>query len=453
MSIEQPGKKQRKRKLKRDLVRKLRVSQFKPARMLEPENFQHFDPWLTSDRRVVHVLAQNVAASYEIIFPRKRKMKAEDQKNLEVICRTLLSNFAFLIARGVSAPAITVSLRTPKRKLSRYDRRGFAMLPRLLEALSERGSMVELQKSNQRGIASSCTLHTGLLADMKRFQWRQGDFHWDSGAETIVLSITKRDFARKQKTIELIDYEETPEATALRAEMSHLNRALREAQFTFVDDGGPPVITAHRDLIRHFKIREGEKPRFELGGRIFNGWWQAIPSHRRHAIRINRQPIVDLDISSAFLRLAYIEAGLSPPEGDLYSRVQRLDAASHRDGIKRIISAMLFRETPLTRIPSDIGAQLPRGVTGSEVRAAILSAFPEIADIFETGIGLRLMFTESQIMMRILSGLIDIGIPAMPMHDGIMVQRSAQEVAVKTMTEAAADITGHRLPITLKNIS
>lgn len=440
-----------KRALKRDQVKSVRVSEFEPAVLLEPHTFRPFDPWLTTNRRFLHVVAENVTASYEESAPRKRRMKAQDRANLETIIKALLANVAFGIATGNDCPNITVSLRAPKRKISRYDRRGFALLPRVLEGLASRGSLIELRKSHQRGIASSFTPAASLASEIKRFRLGPEHFAWERGTETIRLSVSRRNFARKSKDVELIDYEDTEETVALREDMERLNGFLRTAKFMFEHDGGPPVLTTHRDLVRHFKMSEHDQPRFDLGGRMFNGWWQELPSNRRHAIRINGEPIADLDFSSAFLRLAFIEAGIEAPAGDLYARIPKVDAGLYRDGIKQIVSAMLFRETPLSRIPSELKQRLPRGMTGAEIRDAVLSAFPELSDVFATGLGLRLMFRESQIMLRSLLRLAELNVPAMNMHDGLMVQRSKADIAAREMTNAALETVGAPLPIVLKS--
>lgn len=434
-----------------DQVAPQRVSEFEPAMPSKPISFKPFDPWLASNRKFLHVIAANVASRYEELMPRKRTMKERDRSNLRTIVQTLMANIGLEMATGNERPVIAVSLRAPKRKISRYDRRGFALLPRILEALASKTDLIELHKSSQKGIASSFAPGASLAADMRRFRLAPEHFYWEAGIETIRLSTTKRDFATRSKTVELVDYVDTPETVALRDQMRRLNDFLRAAKFTFEDDGGPPLLTSHRDLVRHFKLNEGDKPRFDLGGRMFNGWWQELPSNRRRSIRINGEPVADLDFSSAFLRLAFIEAGIPAPPGDLYSRIPQIDAAMYRDGIKQIISAMLFRETPLTRIPSEMKDKLPRGVTGAQIRSAIRSAFPELSNIFETGIGLRLMFRESEIMLRSLLRLAEIDVPGMHMHDGMMVQRSKADIAAREMAHAALEIVGAPMPIVLKS--
>jgi hypothetical protein len=43
-----------------------------------------------------------------------------------------------------------------------------------------------------------------------------------------------------------------------------------------------------------------------------------LKKERRANIRINGEPIADLDFKNMFARLAYASVGQEPPEGDLY---------------------------------------------------------------------------------------------------------------------------------------
>ena len=111
---------------------------------------------------------------------------------------------------------------------------------------------------------------------------------------------------------------------------------------------------------------------------------------------------------------------------------------------------MLFRSSRLTRLPEGTRGLLPPDMTGPQVRAAILSAHPALMGVFETGIGLRLMFVESQILVAALLAFREAGIAALPMHDGMMVARSKAGIAEGLMGNAAESITGRRLPTLCK---
>jgi hypothetical protein len=105
----------------------------------------------------------------------------------------------------------------------------------------------------------------------------------------------------------------------------------------------------------------------------------------------------------------------------------------------------------MMRLPRDLKDQLPRDATAASIRAAILKAHPALSGVLETGRGLGLMFKESQILVAALLRLIDQGGPvALPLHDAILCPRSKAAVVTRAMGDAAEEVTGFRLPISLK---
>jgi hypothetical protein len=118
--------------------------------------------------------------------------------------------------------------------------------------------------------------------------------------------------------------------------------------------------------------------------------------------------------------------------------------------MKKAISAMLFAHSPLSRLPSEIKKLLPRETTATKVRSAILARHPGLAKTFEKGVGYKLMFMESQILVAVLLALNAKGITALPMHDGLMVPRSAAPIAKMTMAAIAKKQTGHIIPVVAK---
>jgi hypothetical protein len=104
----------------------------------------------------------------------------------------------------------------------------------------------------------------------------------------------------------------------------------------------------------------------------------------------------------------------------------------------------------MARLPKDTQTLLPANATGPQVRSAILAAHSPLEPIFETGIGYHLMFLESEILVAALLQLISEGVTALPMHDGIMCQRSKADAVEKVMGDAAEKIVSFRLPISRK---
>lgn len=60
------------------------------------------------------------------------------------------------------------------------------------------------------------------------------------------------------------------------------------------------------------------------------------------------------------------------------------------------------------------------------------------------------MFTERRILMATLQRLMAEDVPALPMHDGIMVPRSKAELAKRAMEQASEQVAGERLLVTIE---
>ncbi|MCP2080835.1 UNVERIFIED_ORG: hypothetical protein J2W74_002021 [Methylorubrum zatmanii] len=415
-----------------------------------------FNPWLTCSNLFVKGLADNLVSHWHFVDRnRQRNLKLRDQKHRDDIVRAVLANLAYALAARYEPPTVYVSLRAAKQKSSpRYDRDGFRGLPRVLDLLAQY-NLLHLERSSKKGVASSISPSTQFMEGPRgRVLAKLQEFAELPGRETIYLSRVDRDYAGASETRELIDYRETPETTRYRAEMERINGSLSPGDFRLEDPSGQPLPTGLPYLRRHFSLPpdapEGTE-RFDLGGRLF-GWWQNLPKAQRSGIRIKGEAVADLDFANMALRLAYLEAGHLPPEGDLYAAIPGLSEPRWRPGVKKAALAMLFRGSPLTRIPRGTRSELPPDLSGPQLRGAILAGHPALAGIFETGIGLRLMFIESQILVAALLTLADKRIPAIPMHDGIMVAQSKAHQATTIMGDAAEAITGHRLPILLKSL-
>lgn len=412
-----------------------------------------FDPWLSTSHRAVSAICGNLIWAMEerSAEGRQRKRKARDKENLEAIIRAIAANLAHAVAAEVNPPSVAVSLRGARMALTRYDRKGFSALPDVLALLD--GALFTLHRSTRKGVASTITALPSFAELLQRFRWRGDHFGEVPGRETIWLSRTEHDYVEDTKTVELIDYAETEETTGLRQEMVLINAALADADLAMEPDAGPKILTTvGRSLRRQFKLLpEDHAERFDRSGRLFGGWWQSLSRDRRTSLRIDGEPIADLDFANMFMRLAYIEAGHAPPDGDLYSTVPGLSEARWRPGVKLLVNAMLFRTGPLTRLPKGATELLPRGMTGAAARQAVLAAHPTLAPVFEAGAGFRIMNAESRILVAALLGLADRKIAALPMHDGLMVARSKADKAAQIMKEAAQSTVGYKLPISLKS--
>jgi hypothetical protein len=151
------------------------------------------------------------------------------------------------------------------------------------------------------------------------------------------------------------------------------------------------------------------------------------------------------------LRLAHVEAGLEPPPGDLYFRIAGIKTALDREGIKKVVNAMLFRDGPLKRLPRGTKQLLPPELrSAAPARDAILEEFPGLESVFEHGRGFHLMFAESQSLIATLLRLIDHGITALGVHDGMMVSAARADEAEDLINQTTREAFGFSLPLERK---
>jgi hypothetical protein len=157
------------------------------------------------------------------------------------------------------------------------------------------------------------------------------------------------------------------------------------------------------------------------------------------------------------LRLLYAEAGVQPPAGDLYLGIAGL-GPEHRPGIKQVISAMLFRTSPLTRFPRGTRKLFPtKGWGARRVEKAIMKRHEPVAGLFystvdartqastfqhNTPIGFRLFWRESEVLLAALRQCQAAGVVALPVHDAVIVKESCAEQARRIMLAAFKEVTG-----------
>jgi hypothetical protein len=242
---------------------------------------------------------------------------------------------------------------------------------------------------------------------------------------------------------EMIDYRDTDNTRARRKEVQTINRHLRAAPIFLapgaglVADTGQAIDPSHRTIRRIFN-----NANWREGGRLFDGFWEGMSRRdRSNFLRIGTpaypdgEPIANVDFGQLFLRLAYVRAGITPPDGDLYDMG---GGAATRPGWKRVTNALLFATPahPLVHWPFNTSKLFPAGTKLREVVGIIKARHQPIAHLFETGIGYSFMFTESQILVYVLLALFAQNITALPLHDSVLVAGSHRDTAKAVMEEA-----------------
>jgi len=272
-----------------------------------------------------------------------------------------------------------------------------------------------------------------------------------AGQETIILRAA---VGKAGESKVLIDYTDTDETIRMRREMATINDYLAASELR-VD--GHPMLPVQ--LSRRFQIPDLRSPHtFDQHGRLFGtlhgpgAFWINMKNTERHRITLNGEELVDVDFSAMLTNLAYCLAGAPLPTGDPYDGIEGLDlsadpSGNRRDAIKRGLNALYFRTGRMMRLPVEVKELLGADWTAARFIDAVERRHPRIAHLFGTpGLGLRLLATESEIMVRFMLSMNSRGVGVLCVHDGALIPSSKQTLALQGMARASRLVVGRALP-------
>ena len=137
-------------------------------------------------------------------------------------------------------------------------------------------------------------------------------------------------------------------------------------------------------------------------------------------------------------RILYGLCGTRPTTEDCY-RVPGYER--YRSGIKKVFNAMTFADKQMTRYPKGVKQMFNEDISFQEVSYAIQRYHSGIAHKFFDGIGHYLQYLESQILIKVLLGLKELGIHALPIHDAVVVGRAWMDMSKELMEQVFQDMT------------
>ncbi|MDR6104031.1 hypothetical protein QE369_004228 [Agrobacterium larrymoorei] len=426
----------------------------------------HFDPWLTCKGEALRQLADEVFEGLPFPSPMRRKAPRVDVTNRRRRCvHGILANVVSMMLSPASHDALATPLRNPTASRTRYEYSGYSIqvLAATIKAMRVVGYLVVIKGAQHRH--RTRILPTRTLSEMLAVA-RVGleDVGREAGEETIILRLKRPerpsqpqdeqaeeldadDDKSEPDALRFIDYTDTPETLKLRQQMETINDALN--QLADVRFDGKPILPIH--LVRFFTAMDVEPPHgFDLHGRLYRGgFWLTLSEKKRHLITINGEQVADLDYSSMFFRLAYIKQGVTPPEGDLYA-IEGLEA--YRPAVKQLVASLFSKSGDVQRMPRKVRKLMPPEWTMPRFVEAMTAKHPAIAPLFGAGMWFKFAHTESTIMVDILLRLTAMGIPALPMHDGLMVGMSYKAEAARIMREVSRSHLGVELPVSEKQL-
>ena len=368
---------------------------------------------------------------------RKRKRRPKDQDVFELSVTALASD---LMHRVLTEPDGSLAVPLSNQVLGTSNRYRSPVLSKVLPDLLERMAAPEMawltMGKGYQGVFGHGARTTIRAAERLRSRMEEHGIGLDDltrlrDGEVIILKREKEDH---WDSGEYIDYDDTPETEVYRFEVRSINDWLAQAHIDYIGER-TSVDPFDRSLRRVFN--QGS---FQRGGRLFGGFWQDLKKAERFGdILINDDDIVELDYGQMSVRIVYGMVGATPPEGDLYLIPGK---EVHRDGFKKLMNALLFQDRLLSRYPRDTRPLFSNRMRIEEALGLLTERHPAIAHLFCKGIGMEMMFRESEILIDVLLRLQERRVVALPIHDAILVSRSDEAQARQEMTDVFTTHTG-----------
>ena len=230
----------------------------------------------------------------------------------------------------------------------------------------------------------------------------------------------------------------------------------------------PLVLPAtNTDRVQHFACatRIFHDGSLISGGRWYGGWTN-LKSHKRLHMRIDDEPICEIDLNASQPTLFSALLGIRMNVGgntwtDVYaSVVERLDAGEERSLLRKMVKQVIVEmlgsgncnrtgpastKPPKNPLKFDDVQLFFEGITPSEMYLQIqreaLEVFPALKHLdtkYYNATGF-LSYHESEILTLTLLRLKELGVPAYGVHDCVVVKQSDKHTAVKTYRSVIRD--------------
>ena len=174
---------------------------------------------------------------------------------------------------------------------------------------------------------------------------------------------------------------------------------------------------------------------FDLGGRLYGGWWQQVPSAFRRYLTINGVPTRELDYSNLHAAMLYAQAGL-PLVEDAYTLP---DVAPQYRGLVKTTFFKLINARGGQRIRPPARGALPPGFTWAQLQEAIREKHRPIARYLNSGIGLQLQRIDAGIAEDVMLAMMGQDCLVLPIHDSFITYIGSDEVLMAQMRRAYRD--------------
>lgn len=270
--------------------------------------------------------------------------------------------------------------------------------------------------------------------------------HLNVTADDIGVEITSPEIelrGRKPRGLDsrrpVLAFEPTEQTLTIERKLTIINQHLQSAKLKANPYGSIRIDVRRRRVSRAFL--DGS---FARGGRLSGpAFWLSLRKDiRREALRIDGEPIAELDIQAAMPSIAYALEG-TRPDGDPYT----LDSPGDipRDAVKLALMQMLWshvkKGTPMAEAARSM---IPGAYLAGQVFNFIRQRNQPIADRLGASdpCGAELMWHESEIIIDATLRCFAAGFSALPLHDALLVPCSQAAAAARLLSDAFEERLG-----------
>ena len=186
------------------------------------------------------------------------------------------------------------------------------------------------------------------------------------------------------------------------------------------------------------------------GGRTY-GDYQNMSESQRLRCTIDGEPVCEIDLKASHVSILAALTGYAerlPP--DPYAAIDWVKTKQHRKAAKILVQCIIHAigSSP-KRFPRQDGKPFKEkyGLKDQKIEDLLPGIYAVMPFLRSTPrLTLELQFIEAEMLMDVLQRLCDMGIPAFPIHDSVLIRKSDEEVVVRVLQEKLRDALGHQCP-------
>lgn len=412
-----------------------------------------FDPQWTTDAPALNAFLETLCA--DLTAARTKPLKSDAQPRFEAAIKAIVLD---LFRAHESDPSLEVGIASGSNRItsaskSRYGASflSYRTFNAAIQALKDAGLIVistphwdDPAKKNSRVARYMAT--PSLMAGIDRAGASVVDLRRHPNAEGIRLKDSKK---------RLVEYGDDAFANAARDRLRIINdmleshwadlaltdeqlaQELKRIDGTRDDEAAQSFDFAARTVYRVFNNDD-----WEQGGRFYGAWWISIPGHLRRHILIDGKRTVEVDYSGIHPAMLFTLAGKDIPT-DPYARcVTNKGNEDERKLVKKTFNALLNADSIKEIKKIKKYDETLTGRNWEDFKGFIVESYPECADHFGTGYGVRLQRMDSDLAEAVMLRFARMGYACLPVHDSFIVHHDMRDVLEDTMKAAFKDMFG-----------